>query len=149
MKPFGAAERASDRSTLVVWDSQFVMTPRTRKYCQRFAPSTAEPYRRTSQSVRINAGAFAFAGIDDECNLKAVALKALKSRNRLCEKDSQRTAAGCSGEEYASPSSGAWAQPRSVGPRERHQPHLSQRGRTVRTQCLDRQHCAHCSRAQG
>jgi hypothetical protein len=40
-----------------------------------------------------------------ECNLKAVALKALKSRNRLCEKDSQRAAAGRFGEEYA-PASG-------------------------------------------
>jgi hypothetical protein len=63
-----------------------------------------------------------------ECNLKAVALKALKSRNRLCEKDSQGTAAGRFGEEYASPSSGAWSEPRSLGTRVRHQSHLSQRG---------------------
>ena len=57
-----------------------------------------------------------FAGIGYECNLKAVALKALSSRNPLCEKDSQGTVAGRSGEEYASPSGGAWPQPRSVGP---------------------------------
>jgi hypothetical protein len=42
-----------------------------------------------------------------ECNLKAVALKALSSRNRPCEKDSQGTAAGRFGEEYAPPSGGA------------------------------------------
>jgi hypothetical protein len=46
----------------------------------------------------------AFAGIVHECNLKAVVLKALKGRNRLCEKDSQRAAAGRFGEEYASAS---------------------------------------------
>ena len=52
----------------------------------------------------------------NECNLKAVALKALEGRNPLREKDSQRAAAGRFGEEYASPSSGAWSEPRSVGP---------------------------------
>jgi hypothetical protein len=106
MKPFRAAERASDRSPLVVWHTQLASAAWAGKYCQRFAPSTAERYRRTSQSVpKINAGASAFAGIGDECNLKAVALKALKSRDRLCEKDSQRAAAGRFGEEYA-PASG-------------------------------------------
>lgn len=54
--------------------------------------------------------------IDDECNLKAVALKALKSRNRLCEEDSQRATAGRFGEEYASPSGGAWPEPGGAGP---------------------------------
>jgi hypothetical protein len=41
----------------------------------------------------------------NECNLKAVALKALEGRNPLREKDSQRAAAGRFGEEYA-PASG-------------------------------------------
>ena len=36
MKPFGAAERASDRSTLVVWYSQPVTAAGAGKYCQRF-----------------------------------------------------------------------------------------------------------------
>ena len=64
MKPFGAAEWASDRSALVVRYSQLASAAGAGKYCQRFAPSTAERYRRTSQSVpEVNAGASAFAGI--------------------------------------------------------------------------------------
>jgi len=102
---------------------------------------------RTSQSgPEINAGVCAFSSIGGECNLKAVALKALKSRSRLCEKDSQGTAAWHLGEEYAPPAGGAWPQSRSIGPWERHQSHLSQRGRAVRAQRFDRQHCTYCSR---
>jgi hypothetical protein len=40
---------------------------------------------------------------------------------------STAAAAGRFGEEYAPPQVGAWPEPRSVGPRERHQPHLSHR----------------------
>jgi hypothetical protein len=105
MKPFRAAQRASDRSPLIVRDSQLVTTAGTRKYCQRFAPSTAVSanFSRRSKTQEHPR----FAGIGNECNLKAVALKAVKSRNRLCEKDSQRTATGRFGQEYASPSSSA------------------------------------------
>ena len=39
MKPFGAAQRAGDRSTLVVWHSQLVTTAGTGKNRQNFAPS--------------------------------------------------------------------------------------------------------------
>jgi hypothetical protein len=42
MKPLRTAKRASDLSSLVIGDSQLVATAGTRKYCQRFAPSTGK-----------------------------------------------------------------------------------------------------------
>src|SRR5258707_601966 len=49
MKPLGAAQRASDRSALVIWDSQHVTAAGAGKNCQCFAPSAAERCRRTSK----------------------------------------------------------------------------------------------------
>src|SRR6202022_673532 len=95
--------------------------------CHRFAPFTAVSANfswrsKTQEHPR-------FAGIGYECNLKAVALKALSSRNPLCEKDSQGTAAGRVGEEYATPSGGAWSYPRGVGPGVRYPSDLPERAR--------------------
>jgi hypothetical protein len=62
-------------------------------------------FRGIDQPMESDAGRYSRLMV--ECNLKAVALKAVKSRNRPCEKDSQGTAAGRFGEEYAPPSGGA------------------------------------------
>jgi hypothetical protein len=56
-------------------------------------------------------GRHLFAG-QRECTLKAVALKPATRRNRVREKDAQRTATGYLSDEYASAPRGARAEPR-------------------------------------